>query len=256
MSDGHPDRTGPAADQRRGELGGFLRLSGLAPGQLYADNAFLARVVAYQRLVKMNSLVGTGIYAGFSIETGQAWYTGLTFSDLRFAGSAFLAADTTLGPLFVAVGLADGGYPQLLSLARPAAQLKTRPGGNRRIFWLNTLPQGGPMKKTTISVLALLLTLGLGTSLLATMEIQKEFKAKYPEAKAVNGKCSTCHMMALPEEGRRPRRTTPTASTVKATKKDGKYDFAAIEKKDSDGDGVSNIDEINKGTNPGDKAAK
>jgi hypothetical protein len=43
---------------------------------------------------------------------------------------------------------------------------------------------------------------------------------------------------------------------VKATKKDGKYDFAAIEGKDSDGDGVTNIDEINKGTNPGDKASK
>ena len=101
-------------------LGGFLHLSGLAPGQLYADNAFLARLVAYQRLVRMNSLLGTGVYAGLSLETGQAWYTGLTFSDLRFAGSAFLAADTTLGPLYVAVGLADGGFHSFyLSLGLP-----------------------------------------------------------------------------------------------------------------------------------------
>ena len=98
----------PITDQAL--LGGFLNLSGLAPGQLYADNAFLARLIAYQRLAKMNSLLGTGVYAGLSLETGNAWNSGLTFSSLRPAGSAFLAADTTLGPLYVAVGLADGGY--------------------------------------------------------------------------------------------------------------------------------------------------
>ena len=58
----------------------------------------------------MNSLLGTGVYAGLSLETGNAWISGLTFSSLRLAGSAFLAADTSLGPLYVAFGLADGGY--------------------------------------------------------------------------------------------------------------------------------------------------
>jgi len=111
------------------------------------------------------------------------------------------------------------------------------------------------MKKTTVSVLALLLTLGLGTSLLATMDIQKAFKEKYPDAKALNGKCSTCHTMALPKKDGDHTNNAYGADLAK-TKKDGKYDFAAIEKKDSDGDGVSNIDEINKGTNPGDKASK
>jgi len=98
----------PLYDQA--QLGGFLNLSGLAPGQLYADNAFLARVIAFQRLAEMNSLLGTGVYAGLSLETGQAWANGLTFSDLRLAGSVFLAADTSLGPLYVAYGLADRGY--------------------------------------------------------------------------------------------------------------------------------------------------
>jgi NTE family protein len=112
-----PD-TRPISDSA--SLGGFLRLSGLAPGQLYADNAFFARVVAYQRLVHMNSLLGTGIYAGASIETGQAWNTGLTISDLRLAGSVFLSADTSLGPLYVAFGLADGGFHSFyLSLGLP-----------------------------------------------------------------------------------------------------------------------------------------
>ena len=90
--------------------GGFLNLSGLAPGQLTGDNAFVARIIAYRRLVRMNSFLGTGVYAGLSLETGNAWTTGLTFSDLRVAGSAFLAADTALGPLYLAYGLADRGF--------------------------------------------------------------------------------------------------------------------------------------------------
>ena len=111
------------------------------------------------------------------------------------------------------------------------------------------------MKKTTISVLALLAALGLGTSVLATMDIQKAFKTHYPEAKAVTGKCSTCHTVALPKKDGDHTNNAYGADLAK-TKKDGKYDFAAIEKKDSDGDGVSNLDEITKGTSPGDKAAK
>jgi hypothetical protein len=112
------------------------------------------------------------------------------------------------------------------------------------------------LKKTTISVLSLLAAFGLATSLLATMDIQKAFKEKYPEAKAVNGKCSTCHTMALPKKDGDHANNAYGADVKAAKGKDGKYDFASIEKKDSDGDGVSNIDEITKGTNPGDKAAK
>jgi hypothetical protein len=111
------------------------------------------------------------------------------------------------------------------------------------------------MKKSTASVLALLLTLGLSTTLLATMDIQKAFKDKYPDAKALNGKCSTCHTTALPKKDGE-HGNNPYGADLAKTKKDGKYDFAAIESKDSDGDGVSNIDEIKKGTNPGDKNSK
>jgi hypothetical protein len=46
------------------------------------------------------------------------------------------------------------------------------------------------------------------------------------------------------------------ADVNKVKGKDGKYDFAALEKMDSDGDGVSNLDELKKGTNPGDPASK
>ncbi len=111
------------------------------------------------------------------------------------------------------------------------------------------------MKNTTKAILALVLALGVGTCMLANMDIQKAFKAKYPEAKALNTKCSTCHTASLPKKDGDHANNAYGMDLAK-TKKDGKYDFAAIEKKDSDGDGVSNIDEINKGTNPGDKAEK
>ncbi len=46
------------------------------------------------------------------------------------------------------------------------------------------------------------------------------------------------------------------ADFAKAKGKDGTYDFTALGKLDSDGDGVSNADELKKGTNPGDPASK
>ena len=55
------------------------------------------------------------------------------------------------------------------------------------------------MKKTRIGVLATLVLLALGTSLLATMDAQKQFAAKYPEAKAL-AKCSTCHVKPMPKK--------------------------------------------------------
>jgi NTE family protein len=98
----------PLYDQA--QLGGLLNLSGLAPGQLHGDNAFIARFIGYHRLARMNSFIGTGVYAGLSVETGNAWTSGLTISDLRLAGSAFISADTSLGPLYLAFGLADRGF--------------------------------------------------------------------------------------------------------------------------------------------------
>ena len=108
----------PGVDQAY--AGGFLNLSGLKPGQLYGDNSLVARLVANYRLARMNSLIGTGIYVGGSVETGNAWTGGMTWSDLRLAGSVFLAADTALGPLYLGFGLADrGAHSFYLALGLP-----------------------------------------------------------------------------------------------------------------------------------------
>lgn len=115
------------------------------------------------------------------------------------------------------------------------------------------------MTKTQTSVLALLSSLAVGSSLLATIDVQKAFVAKYPEAKATLGKCTTCHVKPLPkkedhESNAYGKDLAKTVVDPKAEKKT--YDFAKVEALDSDGDGVKNVDEIKKGTNPGDKSSK
>jgi hypothetical protein len=109
------------------------------------------------------------------------------------------------------------------------------------------------LNKTRLGVISLASAVALvaGTAL-ATMDLQKEFLAKYPDSKM---KCGTCHTKAMPKKGDADVNKFG-ADMNKVKGKDGKYDFAALEKMDSDGDGVSNGDELKKGTNPGDPASK
>jgi len=109
------------------------------------------------------------------------------------------------------------------------------------------------MNKVRLGVVSLASAVALvAGSALATMDLQKQMGATYPDAP--KAKCGTCHTKAMPKKGEADANAYGKA--LGATKKDGKYDFAKIEKLDSDGDGVSNLDEIKKGTNPGDPASK
>ncbi|HQR44918.1 MAG TPA: patatin-like phospholipase family protein [Thermoanaerobaculia bacterium] len=91
--------------------GGFLNLSGLQPLELWGNYGAVGRAVVYKRLIALPALVGSGVFLGGSLETGNAWLSSsdVRFDNLRFAGSVFLGADTLLGPLYFAFGLADGG---------------------------------------------------------------------------------------------------------------------------------------------------
>ncbi len=78
------------------------------------------------------------------------------------------------------------------------------------------------MKKTTTAVLVTLTALALGSTGLATMEIQKEYKAKDPAAK-----CQTCHAAAMPKKD--SAELNDFGKTVKAAKgKDGKIDWSKV----------------------------
>lgn len=115
------------------------------------------------------------------------------------------------------------------------------------------------MKKSTMAV-AVLFAACAATTLLGTLDNQKAFVTKYPNAKATLGKCSTCHARSLPKkedhENNAYGKDVLAKAVVdpKAAKKT--YAFEKIEGLDSDGDGVKNIDEIKAGTNPGDPKSK
>ncbi|MGZ5431280.1 MAG: hypothetical protein ACXWEX_07740 [Thermoanaerobaculia bacterium] len=109
------------------------------------------------------------------------------------------------------------------------------------------------MNKVRLGVVSLASAVALvAGSALATMDLQKQMAATYPDAP--KAKCGTCHTKAMPKKGEAD--VNAYGKDLTATKKDAKYDFAKVEKLDSDKDGVSNLDEIKKGTNPGDPASK
>ncbi len=113
------------------------------------------------------------------------------------------------------------------------------------------------MKKTVQGALLLLVVLAVGSSLMATVDAQKQFVAAYPDAKAKLGKCTTCHTAAMPKKETAGLNAYGKDLEAKALDKEKKtYDFKKVEGLDSDGDGVKNGDEIKAGTNPGDKASK
>ena len=77
------------------------------------------------------------------------------------------------------------------------------------------------MKKTTTAALTLA-SFVLGSAALATMEIQKEFKAKDPKAN-----CASCHVDKMPKKDK--HEMNDFGKTVKEARgKDGKVDWAKV----------------------------
>ncbi len=88
--------------------GGFLELSGTIRNELLGQHFALAEAVFYRRLGDFSLLP---MYGGFSLETGNTWFyrSDVSTSDLRYAGSVFVAADTFIGPIYLALGATDRG---------------------------------------------------------------------------------------------------------------------------------------------------
>ena len=95
-------------------LGGLFNLSGYAPYSLNNDNMALA-VFKYRYEIKDGGFFGTlntPIFAGFSLEIGDTWGKDDNHSDygnMKKSGTIYLAADTFLGPFYLAYGHADTG---------------------------------------------------------------------------------------------------------------------------------------------------
>ncbi len=102
-------------------LGGFLNLSGLPQDALIGTQYGIVRTILYRRV----SRGGTGLfefpaYIGASFEAGNVWQTkqDVDFADLKFGGSAFVAAETPFGPLYLAAGFAEGDTAFYLLLGK------------------------------------------------------------------------------------------------------------------------------------------
>lgn len=106
-------------------LGGFLNLSGLSRGSLFAENTALAELIYYRKLIEVHQPILRAIYGGVSIEAGDAWgdHDDFCSEGLTFGGSLFIGADTFLGDLYLGLGFAeDGNAAVYLQLGSPFGQ--------------------------------------------------------------------------------------------------------------------------------------
>jgi NTE family protein len=102
-------------------LGGALNLSGYQENQLVGNGLRLGRLVYFYRLAEGGRFVSS-YYLGGSLEAGNVTdrVNGPQHPGLIFGSSVFVGADTVLGPLYFALGYAEGGnYAVYLFLGRP-----------------------------------------------------------------------------------------------------------------------------------------
>ncbi len=102
------------------DLGGFLQLSGLRTKQLSGNYVGFGRAVYYHQLGQL-PVVGR-MFAGGSVEAGNVWNSrgDVSASGLLYAGSVFVAADTWLGPFYLAYGRASRNQSSFyIFLGRP-----------------------------------------------------------------------------------------------------------------------------------------
>ena len=104
-------------------LGGFLRMSGLARGEIAGPHAGFARTVYYRRSGNTGGgLFDIPLYLGVSMEAGNVWQDrdDISGRDLMLNGSVFAGFDTYFGPLYIAAGIAEGGRSNFyLALGSP-----------------------------------------------------------------------------------------------------------------------------------------
>ncbi len=95
------------------DLGGLFNLSGYAPYSFAGDNVALA-VFRYTYEIKDGGFFGTlnaPLYAGFSAEIGNTWNGSdeVNYQMMKRSATIYVAADTLLGPLYLAFGSSLNG---------------------------------------------------------------------------------------------------------------------------------------------------
>ncbi len=94
-------------------LGGFLKLSGYANEQFRGNDMAYGNLMYYRRITSLPAPLGSGLYLGGSLEVGKVWNTfrngSLNKEKTRYGSSIFFAADSIVGPFFIALGLSGEG---------------------------------------------------------------------------------------------------------------------------------------------------
>ena len=95
----------------RFQLGGFGNVSGLEPGAIQGNLGAIGVLSYYRRIALLPPAVGDGVYLGGTIEAGGAWDTrqDVSTSDLVWAASVLVGADTRFGPLYLGYGQTETG---------------------------------------------------------------------------------------------------------------------------------------------------
>jgi NTE family protein len=103
-------------------LGGPLRLSAFRIDEFSGQRVAFARLLYFNHTIKLPSILGSGVYVGGSLETGQVQQqvNGAPDTGTLFSGSVFLSADTFLGPCYFGLGVGTGGRANIyLMLGMP-----------------------------------------------------------------------------------------------------------------------------------------
>ena len=95
------------------KMGGPFVFAGLAEEQFRGDELAAASLGYRYRLQALPSPLGRALYALTRVDAGNVWADGEDRDDLRTGVAVGLGADTVLGPLYLAYGLAAGGYHRI-----------------------------------------------------------------------------------------------------------------------------------------------
>jgi len=93
-------------------LGGPFRLSGYRINQFAGTAAWFAMARYYHQILRLPSILGSGVYVGASAEAGRMnglFTQGGSSSGNLYSASVFVGAESFLGPAYLGVGWGDGG---------------------------------------------------------------------------------------------------------------------------------------------------
>lgn len=91
-------------------LGGLFSLSGYRQGELRGQYFGVARAGYLYRLAELPEILGSGIYAGGWFEAGNVWQGSDEIGEgLLYTATVAAAAETRVGALYLAYGVADDG---------------------------------------------------------------------------------------------------------------------------------------------------